>query len=206
MAITNGYCSLADVKSAFRINSADTVDDAMLEIAIESASREIDGYCERVFYNAGTATRVYVPTDTFYVETDDIISITTLKTSSNGDTFDTTWSASGDYQLEPLNGVSGGLVGHPAMRIRAIGSYLFPLWDPKNVNSHEATVQVLGVFGWSAVPIAIRQATIILASRLFKRLDTPLGVSFDELGALRVGRIDPDVEKLVGPYKKVRMA
>jgi hypothetical protein len=74
------------------------------------------------------------------------------------------------------------------------------------VNSHEATVQVLGVFGWSAVPIAIRQATIILASRLFKRLDTPLGVSFDELGALRVGRIDPDVEKLVGPYKKVRMA
>lgn len=204
MAITNGYCTLSDVKSAFRIT--DSVDDAMLEIAIESASREIDGYCERIFYNAGTATRVYVPTDTFYVETDDIISITTLKTSSNGSAFDTTWSASGDYQLEPLNGVSGGLVGHPSTRIRAIGSYLFPLWDPKNVNSHEATVQVVGRFGWNAVPVAIKQATIILASRLFKRLDTPLGVSFDELGALRVGRIDPDVEKLVGPYKKVRMA
>ena len=204
MAITNGYATLADVKSGFRIQ--DSVDDTMLELSIEAASREIDGYCERVFYNAGTATRVYIPTDTFYTETDDIISVTTLKTSSTGETFDTTWSASGDYQLEPLNGISGGLIGHPATRIRAIGSYLFPLWSPKNVNSHEATVQVIGVFGWSAVPTAIRQATIILAMRQFKRYDTPLGVSFDELGALRVGRVDPDVEKLLGPYKKVRMA
>jgi hypothetical protein len=179
MAITNGYATLADVKSGFRIQ--DSVDDTMLELSIEAASREIDGYCERVFYNAGTATRVYIPTDTFYTETDDIISVTTLKTSSTGETFDTTWSASGDYQLEPLNGISGGLIGHPATRIRAIGSYLFPLWSPKNVNSHEATVQVVGVFGWSAVPTAIRQATIILAMRQFKRYDTPLGVSFDEL-------------------------
>ena len=204
MAITNGYATLADVKSGFRIT--DNVDDTLLELSIESASREIDGYCERVFYNAGTATRVYIPTDTFYVETDDLISVTTLKTSSTGETFDTTWSASGDYQLEPLNGVAGGLINHPSTRIRAIGSYLFPLWDPRNVNSHEATVQVTGVFGWSAVPTAIRQATIILAMRQFKRYDTPLGVSFDELGALRVGRVDPDVEKLLAPYKKVRMA
>jgi hypothetical protein len=204
MAITNGYATLADVKSGFRIQ--DNVDDVLLELSIEAASREIDGYCERVFYNAGTATRVYIPTDTFYTETDDIISVTTLKTSSTGETFDTTWSPSGDYQLEPLNGISGGLTGHPATRIRAIGHYLFPLWSPKNVNSHEATVQVVGVFGWSAVPTAIRQATIILAMRQFKRYDTPLGVSFDELGALRVGRVDPDVEKLLMPYKKVRMA
>jgi len=204
MAITNGYATLADVKGAFRIT--DNVDDALIELSIEAASREIDGYCERVFYNAGTATRVYIPTDTFYTETDDIISVTTLKTSSTGESFDTTWSASGDYQLEPLNGISGGLIGHPYTRIRAIGSYLFPLWSPKNVNSHEATVQVVGVFGWSAVPTAIRQATIIQASRLFKRLDTPLGISYDELGSLRVGRVDPDVEKLVMPFRKVRMA
>lgn len=204
MPIVNGYASLQDVKSAFRIT--DSVDDTMLELAIESASREIDAYCERIFYNAGTATRVYIPTDSFYTEIDDLVSISSLKTSSTGDSFDTTWSASGDYQLEPLNGISGGIMNHPYTRIRAIGNYLFPLWDPRNVNSHEATVQVIGVFGWSAVPTAIRQATIIQASRLFKRLDTPLGISYDELGALRVGRIDPDVEKLVMPYRKVRMA
>jgi hypothetical protein len=203
MTITNGYATLADVKAAFRIN--DDVDDTLLELSIESASREIDGWCERVFYNAGTATRVYVPTDSFLVETEDLISVSTLKTSSTGDTFDTTWSAPGDYQLEPLNGISGGLTV-PRNRIRAIGSYVFPLWDPRNINAHEATVQVTGVFGFEAIPTAVKQACIILSQRGFKRYDTPLGITYDELGAMRVGRVDPDVEKLLSPYKKVRMA
>ena len=203
MAITNGYATLSDVKLAFRIT--DNVDDTLLELAIESASREIDGWCERVFYNAGTATRVYIPTDSFYTETDDLISLTTLKTSTTGESFDNTWE-SGDYQLEPLNGISGGLTGHPATRIRAIGNKIFPLWDPRNINSHEATVQVTGVFGWSAVPTAVKQACIILSMRQFKRYDTPLGITFDELGAMRVGRVDPDIQNLLSPFKKVRMA
>ena len=203
MAISNGYATLADVKAAFRIT--DDVDDTLLELSIESASREIDGWCERVFYNAGTATRVYVPTDSFLVETEDLISVSTLKTSSTGDTFDTTWSAPGDYQLEPLNGISGGLTV-PRNRIRAIGSYVFPLWDPRNINAHEATVQVTGVFGFEAIPTAVKQACIILSQRGFKRYDTPLGITYDELGAMRVGRVDPDIQNLLSPYKKVRMA
>jgi hypothetical protein len=204
MAITNGYATLADVKGAFRIT--DNVDDTLLELSIESASREIDGWCERVFYNAGTATRVYIPTDSFYVDTDDLISVTTIKTSTTGESFDNTWSDAGDYQLEPLNGVSGGLTGHPTTRIRAVGNKIFPLWDPRNINSHEATVQITGVFGWDAVPTAIKQACIILSMRQFKRYDTPLGITFDELGAMRVGRVDPDIQNLLSPFKKLRMA
>ena len=204
MAITNGYATLADVKGAFRIT--DNVDDTLLELSIESASREIDGWCERVFYNAGTATRIYIPTDSFYVDTDDLISVTTIKTSTTGESFDNTWSDAGDYQLEPLNGVSGGLTGHPTTRIRAVGNKIFPLWDPRNINSHEATVQITGVFGWAAVPTAIKQACIILSMRQFKRYDTPLGITFDELGAMRVGRVDPDIQNLLSPFKKVRMA
>ena len=206
MAITNGYATLNDVKAAFRIPVSDTVDDTLLELSIEAASREIDGWCERVFYNAGTATRVYIPTDAYYIETDDIISITTLKTSTTGESFDNTWTDPGDYQLEPLNGISGGLTGHPTTRIRAIGNKVFPLWDPRNINSHEATVQIVGVFGWSAVPTAVKQACIILAQRMFKRFDTPLGITYDELGAMRVGRVDPDIQNLLSPFKKVRMA
>ena len=58
-----------------------------------------------------------------------------------------------------------------------------------------------------SVPAAIRQATIILSIRQFKRYDAPLGVAgFGDIGAIRVGRYDPDVEALVSPYKKVRMA
>ena len=50
MAVANGYASLAEVKAAARIT--DTVDDALLEIAIESASRAIDGHTHRNFYVA----------------------------------------------------------------------------------------------------------------------------------------------------------
>ncbi len=40
MAITNGYATLAQVKAALRIT--DSVDDPLLEMAIESGSRAID--------------------------------------------------------------------------------------------------------------------------------------------------------------------
>lgn len=203
MAITNGYCTLSDVKAALRIT--DNIDDTLLELSIESASRDIDGACERVFYQDADAVRTYVPTDSFLTEIDDLVSLTTLKTSSDGEAFDITWS-SGDYQLEPLNGQAGGIES-PSTRIRAIGSYLFPVWEPSNVNAQEATVQVTGTFGWSSVPTAIRQATILLAMRHYKRYDSPLGIAgFSDVGAVRISRYDPDIQQLIQPFKKVRMA
>jgi hypothetical protein len=39
LAITNGYCTLADVKAALRIPNADTIDDTILEGNVEAASR-----------------------------------------------------------------------------------------------------------------------------------------------------------------------
>ena len=209
MAITNGYCSLADVKAAARIT--DTIDDSLLELSIESASREIDSYTERVFYQTGSAgtpvARVYVPQDLYVVETDDIISVTTLKTDSNGDgTFDTTFDVS-DFQLEPLNGLAGG-IDTPFTRIRAVGTYLWPVYEPRNVDANQASVQVTGVFGFATVPTAVRQACILSALRQYKRYESPTGVlGFSDLGAVRVGtKLDPDVERMIQPYRKVRMA
>ena len=209
MAIVNGYASLADVKAAARIT--DSIDDTLLELSIESASREIDSYTERVFYQTGSegtpVARVYVPQDLYVVETDDIISVTTLKTDSNGDgTFDTTFDAS-DFQLEPLNGLAGG-IDTPFTRIRAIGTYLWPVYEPRNVDANQASVQVTGVFGFSSVPTAVRQACILSALRQYKRYESPTGVlGFSDLGAVRVGtKLDPDVERMIQPYRKVRMA
>ena len=198
MAITNGYASLTEVKAALRIT--DTVDDSLLEMAVESASRLIDGYAARIFYSAGTATRYFVAQDDFNVEVDDLANGTvTITTAQDADgVFDTTWAA-GDYQLEPLNGVLDGMAW-PYTNIRAVGTYLWP------ITGGEALIKVQGTFGWPATPIAIKQACIIQASRIFKRLDSPLGIAgWGDMGAIRVSsQLDPDVAQLVMPYRRMR--
>lgn len=199
MAITNGYATLSQVKAALRI--ADTVDDSLLEMAIESASRAIDGHAMRSFYSFGTATRYYAAEDSFVVQTDDIAgtAITLMTSSAGNGVFDVTWAV-GDYQLEPNNGYTDGLTV-PYTRIRAVENYLFP------VESEQNLVKVTGVFGWPAVPIAITQACVIQSSRFFKRLDSPLGIAggYGDMGAMRVSRyLDPDVEQLVAPYRSTR--
>jgi hypothetical protein len=197
MAITNGYATLAQVKAALRIT--DAVDDALLEISINGASRQIDAYCERVFY-ATTGTRLYTPQSSFYVEIDDLSTITKLETNSRGDGFDVTWAAT-DYQLEPLNQLAGGMF-QPATRIRAIKDFLFPVFDDA-----EATVRVTGTFGYAAIPADVQIACILLSERLFKRFDSPGGVmGFSDIGAIRVSRNDPDVAALLDPYIRVKMA
>lgn len=203
MAIVNGYATLAEVKAAARV--VDNFDDALFETAIESSSRDIDAYTERVFFTTN-ATRVYVPEDIFVVETDDIISITTLKTDTAGDgTFNQTF-ASTDFQLEPLNGLAGG-IPTPATRIRAVGKFLFPVYLGRDVKANKASIEVVGVFGFPTVPIAIKQATILAALRAFKRYESPTGVlGFSDMGTIRIGRIDPDVMRLIDPYRKLRMA
>lgn len=198
MAITNGYATLTQVKAAMRIT--DNIDDTLIEMAVESASRAIDGYAMRSFYSSGTATRYYAADDSYIVQTDDISGTAiTLQTSSAGDgVFDTTWKVT-DYQLEPNNGYTDGL-SVPYTRIRAVEDYLYP------VEADQALIKVTAVFGWPAVPIAITQACVIQSSRLFKRLDSPLGVAgFGDMGAVRVSRyLDPDVEQLIAPYRKTR--
>jgi len=204
MAMTNPYASLSEVKAAARI--ADAIDDALLEITIEAASREIDAMTERFFYSSGTVTRTYIPTDLFLLETDDIISVSSIKSDTTGDGgFNQTWAQS-DYQLEPLNGIARGIVT-PYTRVRAVGDLLWPIYEPRDINAGQASVEITGVFGFSSVPIAIQQATILMALRQFKRYDSPLGAAgFGDLGVMRVSRYDPDIEALISPWKKIRFA
>jgi hypothetical protein len=206
MAITNGYCTLAQVKSALKIN--DTVDDAMLEVAVEAASREIDGFTGRIFYSAGTSSRFFTPQAGDFCAIDDAISISQVATvGSTFGIYDSVWNNptsgnnDGDYQTEPLNNSypTDG-VSQPITGIRAIYQNYFPQIG------NTATVKVTGSWGWSAVPTAIKQATILQASRIFKRNDSPLGVAgFGDFGAIRVsGSIDADVRQLIEPYRLLR--
>jgi hypothetical protein len=196
--ITNGYATLSQIKAAVRIT--DAIDDAILEMAVESASRMIDAECDRNFYSSGTATRNYVPNDSYTVDTDDLTSIVSVKLDDQGDGTFLIDLAPTEYQTEPLNQrVSGN--AFPIYRLRMIGDYLFPIWG------HQATVRIQGVFGFTPLPIQITQACVIQASRIYKRLDSPLGVAgFGDMGAVRVGKVDPDVAQLIRPFKKYAAA
>jgi hypothetical protein len=206
MTITNGYATRNQVKAALRIGTADTLDDDLIDNCVGAASRLIDGYCNRRFWQSGTAeARIFQAEDSFYCSIDDIAGTAlTLKSSTQADgTFDLTWSRS-DYQLEPLNGNLDGLTWSYD-KIRAVGDYLFPT---VNANyGEQALVQVTAIFGWPSVPEPVTQATIIQASRIFKRYDSPLGVAgFGDLGAIRVSRyLDPDMAQLVEPYRRMRI-
>jgi hypothetical protein len=206
MPITNGYATRNQVKAALRIGTADTLDDDLIDNCVGAASRLIDGYCNRRFWQSGTAeARIFQAEDSFYCSIDDIAGTAlTLKSSTQADgTFDLTWSRS-DYQLEPLNGNLDGLTW-AYDKIRAVGDYLFPT---VNANyGEQALVQVTAIFGWPSVPEPVTQATIIQASRIFKRYDSPLGVvGFGDLGQIRVSRyLDPDMAQLVEPYRRMRI-
>jgi hypothetical protein len=206
MALVNAYATLAEVKAAARIT--DTIDDTLLETAIESSSRDIDAYTERVFFNTGATavTRIYIPENIFLLETDDIISVTSIKTDTTGEGgFDQTWATT-DYQLEPLNGLAGG-IATPFTRVRAVGDYLWPIYEPRDINAGQASVQIVARFGFASIPSAIKQATILSSLRAYKRYESPTGVlGFSDMGVVRVGRLDPDVERLIQPYRKIRFA
>lgn len=199
MAIINGYASLAQVKAALRIPTADVIDDTILELAVESASRMIDSECDRNFFSVN-ATRDYTPNDSLTVNTDDLTTITSVKLDDQGDgTFLITLAAT-DYQREPLNQrVSGN--AYPTYRLRMIGDYLIPIWG------EQATVRVTGTFGFTPIPTQVVQACIIQSVRIFKRLDSPLGLTWgvDGMG-MRVGKVDPDVAQLIRPFKKFAAA
>ena len=189
--ITNGYAGIDQLKASLDIQLGDTTDDALLERAIEAASRSIDDLCGRRFYSA-TETRYYEADGWDVIDVDDLVSVTTLKTDEDQDrVYETTWAVT-DFELDPSD-------GPPYTRIYATptGSYAFPVWQRR-------AVQVVGTFGWSAVPTPITQACLLMAARVWKRKDTPLGIQVGkpEFGNLSIPGKDPDVEKLLMPYRK----
>ncbi len=198
MAIENGYCTLAEVKSALRIT--DSTDDSLLEKAIEGASRRIDGYTGRFFYQQSATISMYTR-DIYTVQLqNDLVSVTTLKTDDDGDgTFEDTWTTNVDYQLQPLN---TALQSRPYNRVVAVGGKTFPIMIQPDLPG----VQINGVWGWSAVPDDVREACVLLSMRGFARYNAALGVvGFADM-AIQVRSVDPDVRDMLSPYVQYGIA
>jgi hypothetical protein len=196
VALTNCYITLAELKAALGIE--DSVDDTALEAAITAASRMIDDYTERFFYKDGTTqspvSRYFTPQDIAVLAIDDIHVITEVAIDAAFDQTYSTVFATSDYLVEPVNNPRKGW---PYTRIIATGSYIYPYPLPQSV-------RIRGVWGWSAVPSEVSMATLLQASRLFTRRQSPFGIAgAPDLGVVRLSaRLDADVEVLLKSFRK----
>lgn len=203
MAISNGYATLAEIQA--RLGNTLAANESILENMIEAASRWIDAYCGRRFYRtANDETRVYTASDPAVLGPvdglDDVGSITTLKTDEDEDrTYEVTWTANVDYELEPVN---ASLDSRPYMHIycHPTGNYSFP--------THRRGVQIVGKFGYCATgsyPEPINEACLLIAEKTWHRsINAPLGVmGSPEIGQVYLPSRDPELKKLLDPYAKV---
>ena len=226
---TNGLCSLSDLKSTLRLT--DDADDDRLNLAIDAASRMIENKVNRRFWqDAAPTSRTYVCSTPFLCDVDDFFLDATaadgrpahrgrdpghrplrgrLLRARPGRT--PTGRASGgatagDYQLEPLNGLSEGQPW-PFERVRAVRSLLFPLWGgiAYPVPYTQALVKVTTTYGWNYVPTPIRKACILQSMALFKADDTPFGATpFAEVGIVRQqNALHPTAAALVERYREM---
>ena len=199
MAITRGYCTLAEVKAALRLN--DAIDDTLIENSIEGASRRIDGYCGRFFYNTTNAVKFFA-SDAYRLAVPDISSTSGLivQTDDNGDgSFETTWTLNTDYILEPTD---AALQSRPYRRITATGGKTFPMF----YIPQDAGVQVTATWGFPSIPDDVREACVLLSMRQFARYNAALGVmAFGDM-AVSVRSVDPDVRDLLSPYRVLGVA
>jgi hypothetical protein len=200
MAITNGYCTLNEVKAALRLS--DSVDDTLIENSIEGASRRIDGYCGRFFYKTAATAVSQFARDSYRLQVSDIASTTSLvvKLDNDGDgTFEQTLTLGTDYIVEPTDYI---VQQRPIRTLTMIGGYTFPIYYLPS----EPGVQVTALWGWDAVPDDVREACVLLSIRQFARYNAALGVMAFADMAITVRAVDPDVRDLLLPYKILGVA
>lgn len=155
MALGDPYATPADLTA--RTGQAD---DGTFTSRLAAASRDVEAFTGRQFNQAASVSdRVFFPLGSDLAVVDDFFTTTGLVivTDDDGDgVFESTWTAT-DYQLEPLNGIRGGMPGWPFWMIRAAG------WSRRFFGTRRANVRVTAQWGWAAVPAGIKEATLAVA-------------------------------------------
>lgn len=187
------YATLEEIK--LRLEIQVSTYDAVLEGNLDAASAQIDQYCRRTFSKATTATaRIFDDIGawrnrSWSIVTDDYWELGSVKFDTDDDgTFETTISTGYAY---PRN---AAVSGRPftAVHLREGTIYTYP----------RGGVEVTAKWGWPSVPAPIKEATLLQASRLFKRKDSPEGtLGMADFGVMTIARFDADVRELCGPFK-----
>lgn len=199
MAWAPDYITLQELRDFLEVPDDNTDNDALLATYITAASRAIDMACHpgglRQFGKTDAPEeRTYVADwraerGRWVVVTDDFMTAPTAVTA--GGVAVTGWRA------EPRNAPTRG---RPYERlVLEIGSAVVPAYP-------EYEVAVTAVWGWTAVPVQIKLATRLQASRFDFRQASPSGVagSPEQGNELRLlARLDPDVAVNIAGYARL---
>ncbi|HSL51984.1 MAG TPA: hypothetical protein VK878_23180 [Candidatus Deferrimicrobiaceae bacterium] len=198
MAWAPDYVTADDVAAFARVD--DDVDDAEYARCATTASRAIDDACNRQFGLTASEARFYTPRWSFThsaweVECDDLVTVTEVAVDVAGDDLFSTVIALSAVRKDPVNAPQES---RPWERFRVRTSAL-----PVPPTYPHDSVRVTGTFGWASVPTAIKEATLLQASRLAARRDSPYGVAGSPENGTEIrllARLDPDVLTSIKDY------
>lgn len=199
MAIDSAYATAAEYRTGISPNKTDTASDTEIDndlLAITrwlntELGRETAGFNKdaanvaRTYYGPYTGPidpdaenpwRLARGNRELYI--DELVSVSSVQTDEDGDgTVDTTWTKDTDYQLMPLNAAVGP-------EARPYTALYIPDWTTQRLRWPPGRlITITGVWGWPAVPPAIKRATIQLAAIL--RIESPRATSqVNDIGAV----------------------
>ena len=162
----SAYATAANYKAV--VGMTDATKDAQITLDLLAVSRYIDGKMRRTFNKDTAATsRIYiVDTAADYLWIDDISTTpTSVEVDTDEDGTYATSLAATDYEMLPRNAAKEP-EARPFTKIK-----LLPWNDELLEFPANQRVRVTGLFGWPAVPQAIKTATIQITAIL--RLETP---------------------------------
>ncbi len=173
MAISDQY--VATEVYMEHVGRDNTSKEAEIDRALKTVSRWIEAKTERHFTQSDSETRLFIAggRHTTLVEggrvfrpLEDIVSVSSIKIDKDkdGSFADETALAATDYQLFPLNAALRPIV-EPFTEIRLTE------WGDESVWPDGAPVEIIGIFGWPAVPEGIQQVCLDVTGILL--MDTP---------------------------------
>jgi hypothetical protein len=188
------YTDLPTLRLAVGVQDASS--DTLLNQALSAACRSIDKHCGRRFYkDDAPSARIYRPgrrvtwdRDGELLLVDDIADTTGMIVES-GTPVGNSWTAFTDYETHPDNALA---LGEPVTGLLRLAWWF---------GGYGLRIRVTAIWGWPAVPDNVVQAALIQAARFYRRKDSPEGVlGSADWGAIRVSRLDPDVQELLSDF------
>lgn len=187
------YASIETLRLMVKADETDPRDE-LLQRALTSASRSIDRTTGRRFWlDPAPVARTYrLAGRTVSEEDGDVLLVDDIG-SAEGLVIETgtgtSWTTLTGVETTPDNALLNELPVTGLLRVNG-------QWG-----TGSSRVRVTARYGWPSVPDDIEQATLIQANRLWRRKDSPEGVTGSaEWGVMRLSRRDPDVWNLIEQY------